>query len=47
MLIHSRKRPGTFDQRPESLPQLAERGGRGRQVGKSYQPALNRRVEKR
>jgi hypothetical protein len=36
-----------FDQRPESLPQAGERGGKGRQVAKSYSPMLNRRVVNR
>jgi hypothetical protein len=46
MLIHCRKPPGTFDWGPRSLPQVDERGGRGRQVMKSRLPMLNRKVEK-
>jgi hypothetical protein len=40
MHIHCGKPPGTLDQGPRSLHRVDERGGRGRQVVKSYLPAL-------
>jgi hypothetical protein len=40
MLIYCGKPPHTLDQGPRSLPQVDERGGRGRQVAKSRLPAL-------
>jgi hypothetical protein len=46
MFIHYGEPPGTFDRGPGSLPQVIERGGRGRQVVKSRLHALNHRVEK-
>jgi hypothetical protein len=41
MFIRCVEPPGTFDQGPGSLPRAIERGGRCRQVVKSYLPALN------
>jgi hypothetical protein len=40
MLIRYGEPPDTFDQGPESLPWVIERGGRGRKVVKSRLPAL-------
>jgi hypothetical protein len=39
--------PGTLDWGPGSLPWVDKRGRKGRQVVKSYLPALNHRVENR
>jgi hypothetical protein len=46
VLICCGKLPNTFDEGPKSLPQIDERGGRGRQVVKSRLPTLNDKVEK-
>jgi hypothetical protein len=40
MLIRCGKPPGMLDRGPGSLPWVDERGGRGRQVAKSYLPEL-------
>jgi hypothetical protein len=40
VLISSGKPPGTFDQRPGSLPQVTKRSGRSRQGVKSCPPTL-------
>jgi hypothetical protein len=46
MFIHYGKLLGSFERGPKSLSRVDERGGRGRQVVKSYLPTLNSRVEK-
>jgi hypothetical protein len=46
MFIHYGKLLGSFERGPKSLSRVNERGGRGRQVVKSYLPTLNSRVEK-
>jgi hypothetical protein len=40
IFIHYGEPPGMFDQGLGSLPQVIERGGRGKQVVKSHLPAL-------
>jgi hypothetical protein len=40
IFIHCGEPPGTFDRGAKSLPQVVERGGRGRQVVKSHLPML-------